>query len=103
MLYVDDEPDNLRIFELTFRRDFEILTAASAEQGLEILNDNPIAVVLSDQRMPGMTGVDFLARVRAIDPKTIRILVTAYGDAETLGVAINDGSIYHYTSKLDSG
>ncbi len=99
VLYVDDEPDNLRIFELTFRRDFKILTAASAEEGLEILNDNPIAVVLSDQRMPGMTGVEFLARVREIDPQTIRMLVTAYGDAETLGVAINDGSIYRYIAK----
>lgn len=99
VLYVDDEPDNLRIFELTFRRDFTILTAASAEEGLEILNDNPIAVVLSDHRMPGMSGVDFLARVRAIEPQTIRMLVTAYGDAETLGVAINDGSIYRYVSK----
>jgi two-component system NtrC family sensor kinase len=99
VLYVDDEPDNLRIFELTFRRDFTILTAASAEEGLEILNDNPIAVVLSDHRMPGMSGVDFLARVRAIEPQSIRMLVTAYGDAETLGVAINDGSIYRYVSK----
>ncbi len=99
VLYVDDEPDNLRIFELTFGRDFKIMTAESAEEGLEILNDNPIAVVLSDHRMPGMTGVDFLARVRAIDPQTIRILVTAYGDAETLSVAINDGSIYHYIEK----
>ncbi|MFT5441276.1 MAG: two-component system NtrC family sensor kinase [Myxococcota bacterium] len=99
LLYVDDEPDNLRIFELTFRRDFKIFTASSAEEGLEILNQNPIAIVLSDHRMPGMMGVEFLARVRAIDPKTIRMLVTAYGDAETLGVAINDGSIYRYIPK----
>lgn len=99
LLYVDDEPDNLRIFELTFRRDFKILTASSAEEGLEALNQNPIAVVLSDHRMPGMTGVEFLARVRAVDPNTIRMLVTAYGDAETLGTAINDGSIYRYVPK----
>ncbi|MCP4035767.1 MAG: response regulator, partial [bacterium] len=69
LLYVDDEPDNLRIFELTFRKDFTILTAKNAEEGLRVLNDNPIAVVLSDHRMPGMTGVEFLARVRAIDPQ----------------------------------
>ena len=99
ILYVDDEPDNLRIFELTFRRDFTILTAASAEEGLVILNENPIAVVLSDHRMPGMSGVDFLSRVRAFDPKTIRMLVTAYGDVETLHTAINDGSIYRYIPK----
>jgi response regulator RpfG family c-di-GMP phosphodiesterase len=99
VLYVDDEPENLRIFELGFRREFSIITAASGEEGLRILNERPVALVLSDHRMPGMTGVDFLTRVRELDPKTIRVLVTAYGDAETLSVAINDGSIYRYVPK----
>jgi len=99
VLYVDDEPENLRIFELGFRREFAIVTAISGEEGLRILNEQPIALVLSDHRMPGMTGVAFLARVRELDPKTIRVLVTAYGDAETLSVAINDGSIYRYVPK----
>ncbi len=99
VLYVDDEPDNLRIFELTFRRDFSILTATSAEEGMRLLNQNPVAVVLSDHRMPEVTGVEFLARVRELDPKTIRILVTAYGDVDILGDAINDGSIYRYVPK----
>lgn len=99
LLYVDDEPDNLRIFELTFRREFEILTATSADEGLRLLNENPVALVLSDQRMPGVSGVEFLSRVRDLDPKTIRILVTAYGDVDILGEAINDGSIYRYVPK----
>ena len=99
ILYVDDEPDNLRVFELTFQRDFSVLTATSADEGMEILNANPVAVVLSDQRMPGVTGVEFLSRVRDLDPDTLRILVTAYGDAEILGDAINDGSIYRYIPK----
>jgi signal transduction histidine kinase len=99
VLYVDDEPENLRIFELGFRREFSIITAVSGEEGLRILNEKPVALVLSDHRMPGMTGVDFLIRVRELDPKTIRVLVTAYGDAETLSVAINDGSIYRYVPK----
>ena len=99
VLYVDDEPENLRVFELTFGREFSILTAASAEEGMEILNENPVAVVLSDQRMPGVSGVQFLSRVRELDPDTIRILVTAYGDVETLGDAINDGSVYRYLPK----
>ena len=99
LLYVDDEPENLRVFELAFRRQFSILTAQSAEEGLRLLNENPVAVVLSDQRMPGVSGVEFLSRVRALDPTTIRILVTAYGDAEILGEAINDGSIYRYVPK----
>jgi signal transduction histidine kinase len=99
ILYVDDEPDNLRIFELTFRRDFTIFTATSGEQGLEIIHTKPVALVLSDHRMPGMMGTDFLARAAAIDPKTIRIMVTAYGDAATLTDAINNGSIYHFIAK----
>ena len=99
VLYVDDEPENLRIFELTFRRDFAITTAESGEEGLEILSRQPIAVVLSDHRMPGMMGTEFLARVAELDPKTVRIMVTAYGDAETLENAINAGSIYRYIPK----
>ncbi len=99
VLYVDDEPENLRIFELTFRREFSVLTAPSGEEGLERLNANPVALVLSDHRMPGMSGVEFLSRVREIDPNTVRVLVTAYGDAETLSGAINDGSIYRYVPK----
>ncbi len=99
ILYVDDEPDNLRVFELTFRHEFSVLTATSAEAGMEVLNENPIAVVLSDQRMPGVTGVEFLAQVRNLAPDTIRILVTAYGDVEILGDAINNGCIYRYIPK----
>jgi two-component system, NtrC family, sensor kinase len=99
ILYVDDEPENLRIFELTFRREFTVLTATSGEQGLEIINTEPVAVVVSDHRMPGMTGTEFLARAAELDPKTIRIMVTAYGDAATLQDAINNGSIYRFIAK----
>ena len=99
VLYVDDEPENLRIFELTFRREFTIYTATSGEQGLEIINTQPVAVVVSDHRMPGMTGTEFLARAATLDPKTIRIMVTAYGDAATLQDAINNGSIYRFIPK----
>jgi signal transduction histidine kinase/CheY-like chemotaxis protein len=99
VLYVDDEPENLRIFELGFRRDFQILTASSGDQALELLHEHPIAVVLSDQRMPGMTGVELLARVRRLDTRIMRVLVTAYGDAEILSAAINDGSIFKYVPK----
>ena len=99
VLYVDDEPENLRIFELGFRREFSIVTARGGEEGLRLLQERPIAVVLSDQRMPGLSGVEFLARVAAVDAKVIRVLVTAYGDVETLSAAVNDGSIYKYVAK----
>jgi signal transduction histidine kinase len=99
VLYVDDEPDNLRIFDLTFGREFTVYTAPSGEAGLDVLNRLPVALVLSDHRMPGMTGTEFLAHVAEIDPKTVRIMVTAYGDAETLEDAINTGSIYRYIPK----
>ena len=99
ILCVDDEPENLRLFELAFKREFSIVTAESGEEGLERLNSEPVALVLSDHRMPGMSGVEFLTRACELDPKTIRILVTAYGDAQTLGSAINSGAIYKYIPK----
>jgi two-component system NtrC family sensor kinase len=99
VLYVDDEPENLRIFELTFRREFSIITATTGEEGLQILNREPVAIVVSDHRMPGMVGTEFLRRVSELDPKTIRIMMTAYGDAETLQEAINSGAIYRFVPK----
>ena len=99
ILFVDDEVENTRIFELTFRRDYQIRVAKSGEEALQILTENPAAVVLSDHRMDGMSGVELLGKVREVDPKTVRILVTAYGDASTLGDAINNGSIYRYLPK----
>ena len=99
ILVVDDEPENLRVFELTFRREFTILTASSGEAALEVLNSETVAVIVSDHRMPGMSGTHLLAHARELVPGTVRMLLTAYGDAETLGQAINDGSIERYIPK----
>jgi CheY-like chemotaxis protein len=99
VLYVDDEPENLRVFDLTFKREFEIVTASSGEEAIEKLHSHPIAVILSDHRMPGMSGVEFLTRAHDVDPKSLRILVTAYGDADTLREAVNHGSIYKFVPK----
>ena len=99
ILFVDDEPENLRVFELTFRREFQIRTARSGEEALQSLHDHPAALVLSDHRMGGMSGVELLAKVREVDPRTLRMLVTAYGDASTLTEAINNGWIYRYLAK----
>jgi two-component system NtrC family sensor kinase len=99
ILGVDDEVENLRILELGLGREFTVVTAKSGDEALRIFNERPIAVVLSDHRMPGMSGVELLARVRELDPKAMRILVTAYGDATTLGRAVNDSSIHRYVPK----
>lgn len=99
VLFVDDEAENRRVFELTFRREFDVTTAGSGEEALELLHQRPASVVVSDHRMQGMSGTQFLARARELDPGTVRLLVTAFGNAETLGQAINDGHIYRYLAK----
>lgn len=99
ILYVDDEPLNLTIFELTFKKDYQVHLAASAAEGFEILEQQMMKVVVSDQRMPQMTGTDFLAEVSLKYPDTIRILLTAYTDNETILEAINRGRVYSYMTK----
>lgn len=100
VLYVDDEENNLFSFKATFRLKYQIFTAISAAKGLEILNENPdIHVILTDQRMPEMTGVDFLQSILPIHPDPIRILLTGYADLQASIDAVNKGKIFHYLSK----
>ena len=99
VLVVDDEPDNLDAFRFNFKKSFRILTAQSGTEGLAILQRERVAVVVSDQRMPRMTGLEFLARARAISPDTVPIILTAYTDVDMLIEAINLGHIYRYISK----
>lgn len=100
ILYVDDEKGNIDYFRSVFRREYEIITANSGEEGLEILlNDQDIPVILTDQRMPRMTGVEFLRKSIDISRDSIRILVTGYADMETVINAVNLGHIYYYISK----
>ncbi len=100
ILYVDDERGNIDYFRSVFRREYEIVTAASGEEGLEVLMEQPdIPVILTDQRMPRMSGVEFLRRSIDIARDSIRILVTGYADMETVINAVNLGHIYYYISK----
>jgi DNA-binding NtrC family response regulator len=99
ILYVDDERHNLTSFKATFRREFNIHVAESADEGMEILKKNEIQIVLSDQRMPGMTGVEFFKILKKEYPDTIRILITGYSDIQAVIDAINDGQIYRYIAK----
>ncbi|TNE46507.1 MAG: response regulator [Deltaproteobacteria bacterium] len=99
LLYVDDEQGNLLSFKYMFEEDFQIWTATSGEEGLKIVHQEDIQLVLSDQRMPGMQGVEFLKAVRNYDPEIIRILVTGYSSTHTVVEAINDAQVFHFIAK----
>ena len=80
ILYVDDEENNLVVFKNAFFRDYNVHTALSAEEGLTILDQYLIHLIVTDQKMPGMTGVEFLEVVVKSHPETIRLILTAYSD-----------------------
>ncbi|MFT3746176.1 MAG: response regulator [Pyrinomonadaceae bacterium] len=99
LLIVDDEPANLRMLNRLFRNDYDVVTASSGPNALELLNKHDIAVIISDQRMPEMKGIDFLKRAASIRPHTVRIVLTGYTDVSDLVEAINSGVIYKYITK----
>lgn len=99
ILLVDDEEVALELFKDNFGDDFTVFTAESGAAALEILRETPIALILCDQRMPGMLGTEFFAEVRKTYPDVIRILVTAFADLKALVSAINAGQIYQYVEK----
>ncbi len=100
VLYVDDEEINLANFVMFFENEFDILTAQSGKDALKLFSDHQdLAVVVSDQRMPEMTGVKLLAEIYAINPDPIRIILTAYADIRDITDAINQGHIFQYVQK----
>ncbi len=99
VLYVDDEENNLNAFRATFRRDFKIYTAISAEIAKEILKNEDIQILITDQRMPVTTGSQLLAQTVKDYPDQIRILLTGFSDIDALRDAINLGQIYCYLQK----
>ncbi|MBD9391502.1 EAL domain-containing protein [Acidovorax sp. ACV01] len=100
ILIVDDEPSILASMRRLLRRDgYDILTANSAKEGFEILAQHEIQVILSDQRMPEMSGTEFLSRARELYPDTIRIVLSGYTDLESISDAINRGAIYKFLTK----
>ena len=100
LLLVDDEPNILNAIKRLLRREgYRILCAESASQGLDLLATNRVHVVISDQRMPVMTGTDFLSRVKDLYPDTVRLILSGYSELESLTDAINKGAIYRYVSK----
>ena len=99
VLYIDDEPKNLSSFKSVFRRHYEIYLANSADEGLEIMEKVPIQLVITDQRMPKTTGVEFLEKINNQFPDVTRILLTGYSDLDAIIMAINKGRIFKYISK----
>jgi diguanylate cyclase (GGDEF)-like protein len=96
---VDDETSILESLSRTLERQYEVATAASAEEALQILQRRPIDIILSDQRMPGISGVQFLEIVRKHHPRTIRLLMTGFSEFETMMEAINSGQVFRYLIK----
>ncbi len=99
ILVVDDEQDNLDAFRFNFRKTFDILTATSGPEALAILAEKDVAVIVTDQRMPKMTGVELLREVRNKTPETVGIILTAFTDVDVLIEAINLGQVYRYITK----
>ena len=99
MLIVDDELVNLRLLDRLFSRDFECLTASSGAEAIRLLEQHDVAILVTDQRMPGMTGIDLLRHTARLRPHMVRILLTGYTDVEVLEEAINSGLVYLYVTK----
>lgn len=99
VLYVDDEPHNLTAFKAAFRREYNIFLAESAEEGRQILDTHVTHVILSDQRMPVVTGIEFFESIIHAHPEPIRILITGYTDVNAVIDAINLGQVYKYLTK----
>lgn len=99
VLVVDDEVDNVEALERLFRRKYSVLKATSGTEALDLLRQNKVSLIVSDQRMPNMTGVEFLEASTKLQPEAIRILLTGFTDIESVVGAINSGQVYRYLTK----
>ena len=99
VLYVDDELNNLETFKANFRKECNIFLANSGAEGLCVLEHHKIHIIITDERMPEMTGADFLKIARVQNFKSIRIVISAFNDIEVFKDLINQASIYKYLSK----
>ncbi len=99
ILFVDDEKRVLNAMRGLFRRDYELFLANSGSDAISIIDDNDIDVIVADQRMPGMTGIEVLATIKKRSPRTVRILLTGYADPAAIQGSINEGEVFRFLSK----
>ncbi|MBN2274732.1 MAG: response regulator [Bacteroidales bacterium] len=101
ILYIDDEESNLRIFKNTFRRDFNIFLANSARSGIDILYKNKIDVLITDQRMPGMTGLDLLKKIHELFPDIPphRLMISGYAAPNDIDTAFKEYGLFRFIPK----
>jgi response regulator RpfG family c-di-GMP phosphodiesterase len=99
LLVVDDEPDVCDSVHDLLRREFKVLKARSAAEGCQLMQEHEVHIIMTDQRMPQISGVEFLSKVRARHPAAVRMLFTGYADLESVIAAINRGHIYQFLKK----
>jgi len=100
ILLVDDEPSILVALKRMLRNDgYQVFTASSGQEGLEILAVNRIQVIISDQRMPGISGAEFLGVVKELYPDTVRIILSGYADLKTITESVNRGAVFRFLTK----
>ena len=99
LLIVDDEPDVCDSVQALLRREFRVLKAHSAQEGFQIMQQEEVHIIMTDQRMPQITGVELLTRVKSKNPQAVRMLVTGDADLESIIAAINQGHIFQFLKK----
>jgi DNA-binding NtrC family response regulator len=99
LLFVDDEQRVLNSMRIMFRRQFELFLASHGAEALDIVRDKDIDVIVADHRMPKMTGVEVLSKVRTMSPRTVRILLTGYADLDAVEGSINDSEVFRFLTK----
>ena len=101
ILFVDDEQRVLNSMRVMFRREYELHLTTRPKEALEIIKNEPIDVIVADHRMPEMTGVEVLSRVKTESPRTVRVLLTGYADLDAIEGSINEGEVYRFLNHLN--
>src|SRR6185295_4708523 len=99
LLFVDDEQRVLNSMRIMFRRQFDLFLASHGAEALDIVKDKNIDVIVADHRMPRMTGVEVLSKVRSMSPRTVRILLTGYADLDAVEGSINESEVFRFLTK----